>query len=70
MDALRLPLAVNGLTIDLAATPFRGTGGNASVLVSARVRGDALVMGAGELIEVGYRATTTEGKTDARARSM
>lgn len=63
MDALRLPLAVNGLTIDLAATPFRGTGGNESVLVSARVRGDALVMGAGELIEVGYRATTTEGKT-------
>ena len=63
MDALRLPLAVNGLTIDLAATPFRGTGGNGSVLVSARVRGDALVLGAGELIEVGYRATTTEGKT-------
>jgi len=63
MDALRLPLAVNGLTLDLAATPFRGTSGNGSALIAARVRGDALVLGAGELIEVGYRATTTEGKT-------
>jgi len=63
MDALRLPLTLNGLTLDLAATPFRGTDGNASVLVSARVRGDALVLGAGELMEVGFRATTTEGKT-------
>ena len=63
MDVLRLPLAVNGLTLDLAATPFRGTAGNGSVLIAARVRGDALVLGSGELIELGYRATTTEGKT-------
>ena len=63
MDALRLPLALNGLTLDLAATPFRGTGGNGSVLLSARVRGDALVLDAGGLMEVGFRATTTEGKT-------
>jgi hypothetical protein len=63
MDALRLPLPVNGLTLDLAAAPFRGTAGNGSVLLSARVRGEALALGAGELIEVGYRATTTEGKT-------
>ena len=63
LEALRLPLPVNGLTIDLAAAPFRGTAGNGSVLLAARVRGEALVLGAGELIEVGYRATTTEGKT-------
>jgi VWFA-related protein len=63
LEALRLPLSVNGLTLDLAAAPFRGTAGNGSVLLSARVRGEALVLAAGELIEIGYRATTTEGKT-------
>ena len=63
LEALRLPLSMNGLTVDLAAAPFRGTAGNASVLLSARVRGDGLALGAGEVIEVGYRATTTEGKT-------
>ena len=62
-DALRLPLSMNGLTIDLATAPFRGVNGRGSVLLSARVRGDALVLGAGELMEVGFRATTTEGKT-------
>jgi VWFA-related protein len=63
LEALRLPLSMNGLTVDLAAAPFRGTSGKGSVLLSARVRGDGLALGAGELIEVGYRAMTTEGKT-------
>ena len=70
MDALRLPLAVNGLTLDLAATPFRGSGGNGAVLIAARVRGEALVLGPGEPIELGYRATTTEGKTTPGAFHM
>ena len=58
---------MNGLTIELSAAPFRGTAGNGSVLLTARVRGADLVLGPGEPIEVAYRATTTEGETSPGA---
>jgi hypothetical protein len=60
-EALRLPLSMNGLTIELSAAPFRGTAGNGSVLLTAQVRGGDLVLGPGEPIEVAYQAMTTEG---------
>lgn len=62
-EALRLPFSMNGLTIDLAATPFRGTGGNGLALITARVRGPDLAFGAGELVEVAYQAMTIDGQT-------
>jgi hypothetical protein len=66
-EALRLPLSMNGLAIELTAAPFRGAAGNGSVLLTAQVRGADLVLGPGELIEVAYRATTTEGETSPGA---
>lgn len=63
LAALRLPLSMNGLTLELAAAPFRGATGRPSVLLTARVRGTDLVLGRGERMEVGYRATTPDGKT-------
>jgi hypothetical protein len=66
-DALRLPLSMNGFTIELAAAPFRGSAGSGSVLLVAQVRGSDLVLGPGEPIEVAYRPTTTEGKTSPGA---
>jgi hypothetical protein len=63
LDALRLPLSMGGLTIDLSAAPFRGTDGDGSVLLTAQVRGTDLSLEAGELVEVGYQAMTAEGET-------
>ena len=60
-EALRWPLSMNGLTVDLAVAPFRGADGNGAVLLTAQVRGQDLVLESGELVEVGYQAMTTEG---------
>jgi VWFA-related protein len=66
IDALRMPLSMNGLTLDLFAAPFRAASGkNASVLVGAQVRGRGLVLGRGERMEIGFVGTNTEGKTSA-----
>jgi VWFA-related protein len=63
-EALRLPFAVNnGVRVDLAATPFRGTGQQASVLLAAQIAGRDLALETGEPLEVGFQANTTEGRT-------
>ena len=68
LEALRMPLSVNGLTIDLFAAPFRAaTGRNASVLVGAQVHGPDLALSRGETIEVGFVGLNTEGKTSPGA---
>jgi VWFA-related protein len=64
VDALRMPLSMNGLTLDLFAAPFRAASGkNATVLVGAQVRGRGLVLSRGERMEIGFVGTNTEGKT-------
>jgi Ca-activated chloride channel family protein len=64
LDALRLPIAVSGLAVDVFAAPFRGNAPNTgAVLVGAQVNGADLTLDAGQTIEVGYRAMTSEGKT-------
>jgi hypothetical protein len=68
VDALRMPLSMNGLTLDLFAAPFRAASGkNATVLVGAQVRGRGLVLARGERMEVGFVGTNTEGKTSPGA---
>jgi VWFA-related protein len=68
VDALRMPLSMNGLTLDLFAAPFRAASGkNASVLVGAQVRGRGLVLGRGERMEIGFVGTNTDGKTSPGA---
>ena len=62
-EALRLPLSMTGLSVDLFAAPFRGTAGNAAVLLGAQISGTDLVLGPRETLEVAYRAMNTEGRT-------
>jgi hypothetical protein len=61
LEALRLPIAVSGLGMELFAAPFRGADGSGTVLLGAQVRGADLELGPGEPIEVAFRAMTTEG---------
>ncbi len=67
VEALRMPLSMGGLTVDLFAAPFRGKGNVASVLVGAQVHGSGLVLSRGEKIEVGFIGTNSEGKTSPGA---
>ncbi len=67
LEALRMPLSVGGLTVDLFAAPFRGKGNVASVLVGAQVHGSGLMLSRGEKIEVGFIGTNSEGKTSPGA---
>lgn len=64
LDALRLPLAVSGIPLDVFVAPFRGTAAKTgSVLVGAQIAGADLALASGEILEVGYRATDVEGNT-------
>lgn len=63
LDALRMPLSVNGISVDVFAAPFRGPDGRAIVWVGAQLRPDALRLGGGELLELGFVGTSTEGNT-------
>jgi len=64
LDALRLPLAVSGLAVDVFTAPFRGTAAKSgSVLLGAQIDGTDLALVPGEILEVGYRAMDPEGKT-------
>ncbi|HET9362077.1 MAG TPA: VWA domain-containing protein, partial [Vicinamibacterales bacterium] len=68
IDALQMPLSMNGLTLDLFAAPFRAASGkNATVLVGAQVRGRGLVLGRGERMEIGFVGMNTDGKTSPGA---
>jgi VWFA-related protein len=67
LEALRMPLSMGGLTVDLFAAPFRGKGNVASVLVGAQVHGSGLMLSRGEKLEVGFIGTNSEGKTSPGA---
>jgi VWFA-related protein len=60
-DAVRMPISVGGLGIDLVAVPFKGAGGKGTVLLGAQLRGPDLALGAGQRIEIAYQGTNTEG---------
>jgi Ca-activated chloride channel family protein len=60
--AIRMPSSIGELGIELLVAPFKGTAGNGSVLIGARLRGTDLLLGPREPLEVAFQATTTEGK--------
>ena len=63
LEALRLPLSVAGIPLDVFVAPFRGTvAKTGAVLVGAHIAGADLALAPGEILEVGYRATDVEGK--------
>jgi hypothetical protein len=64
-EALRLPLSLTGLTINLSAVPLRRPGGKASVLLIAQTRGEDLALGPGELVDVAYRGVSSDGASQA-----
>jgi VWFA-related protein len=61
-DALRRPLLTHGLGIDVTATAFKGTADNASVVVTAHVRGQTLDFDAGQRLAVSYQVFDVDGK--------
>ncbi len=61
-DALRKPVATPGLGIDVTATAFRGNGKDASVVITAHVRGSTLEFDAGRRLAVSYQVFDLEGK--------
>ena len=64
LEALRLPLAVPGIPLDVFVAPFRGNAPRTgSVLVGAQIAGADLALAQGEILEVGYRGMDVEGKT-------
>ena len=64
-DALRKPVATPGLGIDVTATSFRGNGKDASVVITAHVRGQTLEFDAGRRLAVSYQIFDLEGKVAA-----
>jgi len=61
-DALRKPVATRGLGIDVTTTAFKGNGKNASVVITAHVRGKTLDFDKGRRLAVSYQVFDAEGK--------
>jgi VWFA-related protein len=59
--ALESPLPTSGLTLSVFATPFRGEGGKASLLLGTEVRGADLSLAANGKLEISYIAVDTKG---------
>jgi VWFA-related protein len=60
-EAIRAPMLITGLTVDVFAAPFRGAGNIGNVWIGAQLRGQDFALGSGELIEVAYQATASAG---------
>jgi VWFA-related protein len=61
-DTLDSPLPVSGLTMQVFAAPFKGTAPKASVLLGIEVQGSVLALGAGDKLQISYRAVDAKGK--------
>ena len=61
-DALRRPLATRGLGLDVTTTTFKGKGDDASVVITAHVRGQTLDFDAGRRLAVSYQVFDVDGK--------
>ena len=60
-DALRAPISMRGLAIDLFNAPFKSDGENASVVVGGQITGD-LRLNAGDRVALSYQVFTPEGQ--------
>ena len=61
-DALASPLPTSGLTMTASAAPFKGAAPNASVLVSAELRGRDLNLVPNDVVELSFVAVDVKGK--------
>ena len=61
-DALRRTVSVPGLGVDVTTAAFKGTGRDASVVITAYVRGQTLDFGAGRRLAVSYQLFDVEGR--------
>lgn len=62
-EALRRPVPVRGLGIDVTTTPFKGGGAkDSSVVIAAHVRGQTLDVTAGRRLAVSYQVFDVNGK--------
>jgi VWFA-related protein len=60
--ALDSPLPVSGVTLQVFATPFKGTAPKASVLLGVEMRGRDLQLAAGDRLQLSYYAVDAKGK--------
>jgi VWFA-related protein len=67
--ALRSPLPTNGLTMTVFAAPFKGTGGQGSVLLGAQLHGPDLKLDADDRIELTHLTIDTRRTVTAGPRS-
>lgn len=61
-EALDSPLPISGLTLNMAAAPFKGTARNASVLLAFEMRGRDLRMNISDKVSLSYVAIDAQGK--------
>lgn len=67
-EALRLPVPVRGLGIDVTTMPFKGgRAKDSSVVIAAHVRGQTLDFNAGRQLAVSYQIFDVDGKAVAGA---
>lgn len=64
--ALRMPIDVRGLAIDLFTAPYRGNDAGTSVVVGGRISG-GLRLGASDTIALSYQVFTLDGKVHTGA---
>jgi VWFA-related protein len=60
--ALRRPLPVAGIGIDVAALPFKSSGRNVSVVITAHVHGSSLRLDGNQQLGVAYQVLDVDGK--------
>jgi VWFA-related protein len=61
-DALNSPIPVSGLALNAFVAPFKESGGSASVLLGAELRGRDLNLGADGTVDLSYFAVDAHGK--------
>ena len=68
--ALRSPLPLGGITLDMILTPFRGEGRNATILLGAQLRGSDLRLDADSRIELAQVAIDMSGYLNSGAARL
>lgn len=61
-EALDSPLPISGLTLNMAAAPFKGAAPNASVVLTFELRGRDLRMNPSDKVSLSYVAIDAQGK--------
>jgi VWFA-related protein len=65
-EALAMPIPVQGLDVSLFTAPFKGTNGNAEVIIGGRISGDLLLEN-GQATALSYQVFTEDNKVQTGA---